>query len=94
MEMEIELETVAVGGVLPQPATNPKPLSSFSLRRLVRRRGDRPGLRDGNVVPTFHSKASTIAFALCFSESCILFVLVVFQAVDAFTERYVPAYVV
>ncbi|KAF8342709.1 Abscisic acid G-protein coupled receptor-domain-containing protein [Cantharellus anzutake] len=40
----------------------------------------------GEAKSPWHSKWSYAAFSLCFSESCILFLLVVFQSMDIFSE--------
>lgn len=104
LEMELELESLGGPGaaLLPQPATNPNPnpTSRFSLSRFGRRAvktslqnsssgSGRSGDGTGTLIATFHSRASTTVFALCFSESCTLFLLVGMQAVDVFSERFV-----
>ena len=43
------------------------------------------GKRGGHV--HFHARASKAVFALCFSESILLFVLVLCQSVDVLSER-------
>ncbi|KAF8509443.1 Abscisic acid G-protein coupled receptor-domain-containing protein [Gautieria morchelliformis] len=62
---------------LPRPATTPRTPSSATTPS---------SQRHGSGI-TWHSTWSRGTFALCFSESCTLFMLVVSQAMDVFSHR-------